>query len=272
MAHCDPVIMATDSNKLDAADPPWRGPVRKIIVVLPAYNEEANLGPLLERIDDDMHEDGVAYEVIVVDDGSDDRTLAVAREHARHMPVRVELHEQNQGLGATIRDGLQAAVSGCGEKDVIVVMDADNTHTPGLIRSMTRLVKEGSDVVIASRYQPGALVKGVPPHRRLLSWVASWLFRLVFPIRGVKDFTCGYRAYRSGVLKAAVNQYGERLISEDGFQCMVDILLKLRKMDLIFREVPLILRYDMKEGASKMNVTRTILRTFGLMFRRRFGG
>ena len=230
------------------------------------------MGPLLERIDNDMHEDGKPYEVIVVDDGSTDRTLEVAREHARCMPIRIERHEQNQGLGATIRDGLAVAASSGGEKDIIVTMDADNTHTPGLIRTMTRLVKEGSDVVIASRYQPGSFVKGVPAHRRLLSWVASWLFRIAFPIPGVRDFTCGYRAYRSGVLKAALDQYGDRLVSEDGFQCMVDILLKLRKMDLIFREVPFILRYDMKEGSSKMKVAQTILRTFGLMFRRRFGG
>ena len=57
----------------------------------------------------------------------------------------------------------------------------------------------------------------------------------------------------------------------DGFQCMVDILIKLRRMDLIFREVPLILRYDLKEGASKMKVARTVGQTLGLIARRRLG-
>lgn len=270
MSKPDPAVATADSRKLPPAEPPWRAAPRRILVVLPAFNEEADVGPLLERIDNDMHEDGTPYQVILVDDGSTDATPQVVERHAQHMPIRMQRHTQNLGLGATIRDGLQLAVSVCSESDIIVVMDADNTHTPGLIRGMIRLVKEGSDVVIASRYQPGSLVKGVPFHRRLLSSVASILFRLAFPISGVKDFTCGYRAYRSGVLKAAIERYGDDLVSEDGFQCMVDLLLKLRKMNLIFREVPLILRYDVKEGASKMKIMRTIFRTIGLMFRRWF--
>jgi len=149
-------------------------------------------------------------------------------------------------------------------------MDADNTHTPGLIGSMVRLIEEGSDVVIASRYQPGAQVWGVPFHRRRLSDGARLLFRLVFPIRGVRDYTCGYRAYRASLLKRAFDTLGDQFVSEQGFQCMVDILLKLRRMNAVFREVPMILRYDLKGGVSKMRVGRTIFRTLGLMLRRRF--
>jgi dolichol-phosphate mannosyltransferase len=65
------------------------------------------------------------------------------------------------------------------------------------------------------------------------------------PIRGVRDYTCGYRAYRGRVLRQAFQRYGDDFINQEGFQCMVDILLKLRKMDVIFGEVPLILRYDL---------------------------
>jgi len=251
--------------------PPWRRPPGKVIVVLPAYDEEANLGTLLERIDQCMFEDGIDYEVIVVDDGSSDGTLDIARQHAEYMPVHIERHEQNQGLGATIRDGLQRAATIASPEDIIVAMDADNTHTPGLIRAMTRRVHEGHDVVIASRYQPGARIRGVPLHRRMLSYGASLLFRLVFPIEGVRDYTCGYRAYRASVLQAAFETIGQDFVAESGFQCMVDILLKLRGMDAIFGEVPLVLRYDLKGGASKMNVGRTIVRTLSLMARRRIG-
>jgi len=252
--------------------PPWRRPATKVFVVLPAYNEQENLGTLLERIDRSMFENRLDYEVIVVDDGSGDETLAVARRYAEDMPVRIERHEVNQGLGATIRDGLKAAAEACGDEDIVVAMDADNTHTPGLIRSMVELVREGNDVVIASRYQRGALVCGVPFHRRVLSSGAGLLFRVVFPIRGVRDYTCGFRAYRGTVLKRAFQVYGDGFVSESGFQCMVDILLKLRRMNCIFREVPMILRYDLKGGASKMKVGRTIVRTLALMLRRRFGG
>ncbi|RXL88654.1 glycosyltransferase, partial [Citrobacter sp. AAK_AS5] len=82
-----------------------------------------------------------------------DRTAAIAEEHAKFMPVVVHRHPVNQGLGGTIREGLHIAAGRCSDQDIVIAMDADNTHTPGLIRSMTRLVKEGNDVVIASRYQ-----------------------------------------------------------------------------------------------------------------------
>ena len=96
--------------------------------------------------------------------------------------------------------------------------------------------------------------------------------RIVFPTRGVKDFTCGYRAYRAPVVKEALARYGPTFLDQDGFQCMVDILLKLRRMPLIFGEVPFILRYDQKRGGSKMKVARTVGATLSLLVKRRFGG
>ena len=136
---------------------------------------------------------------------------------------------------------------------------------------MVRMIQEGHDVVIASRYQPGARICGVPRQRLLTSWCASWLFRLLFPIRGVRDFTCGYRAYRAATLHQALAAYGDRFIQLSGFQAMVDILLKLRRLPVICGEVPMILRYDLKKGASKMRVMRTARLTLALILKRRLG-
>jgi dolichol-phosphate mannosyltransferase len=263
--------VTTSASTFPTATPPWRKPPGTVIVVLPAYNEEENMGDLLKRIDQAMADENQPYRIIVVDDGSKDRTVEIAREHAGSIPILVHQHTVNQGLGGTIRDGLHLAVQNAGDRDIIVAMDADNTHTPGLIRSMTRLVLEGNDVVIASRYQRGAYIRGVPFHRQVLSLGARVLFQIVFPIHGVRDYTCGYRAYRASVLREAFDRFGEEFISEDGFQCMVDILLKLRSMDVIFRECPLILRYDFKGGASKMKVMQTTWRTLRLLVQRRLG-
>jgi dolichol-phosphate mannosyltransferase len=150
-------------------------------------------------------------------------------------------------------------------------MDADDTHTPGLILRMVRHITEGCDVVIASRYQPGSRTIGVPWSRRLLSYGASILFRVVFPTPGVRDYTCGYRAYRADAIQDAVSHYGQDFLNQDGFQCMVDILLKLRTRHLIFGEVPFILRYDQKEGGTKMRVWRTVRQTLSLLVARRLG-
>jgi dolichol-phosphate mannosyltransferase len=195
----------------------------------------------------------------------------VVRNHAGLLHPTLIEHPANLGLGAAIRSGLLGAVDAAGGDDVIVTMDADDTHTPAAIEQMLARINAGLDVVVASRYQPGARVLGVPATRRFLSFAASVLFRIVFPTPGVRDFTCGYRAYRASALNAAVARYRKEFIDQEGFQCMVDILLKLRRMNLRFGEVPLVLRYDLKAGKSKMKVLRTIAKTLVLLVRRRLG-
>jgi dolichol-phosphate mannosyltransferase len=244
---------------------------RKVHIVLPAYNEEPNLPTLLESLRATMEDNLIQYEVIVVDDGSADRTAEIVKGYAREMPAVLVQHVVNQGLGATLRDGLYAALERSADRDLIVTMDADDTHTPGLITRMIRMIGEGYDVVIASRYRAESRVYGVPILRRVMSRAASLLMRVLFPIRGVRDYTCGYRAYRASVLRKAIAHYGSDFLNQEGFQCMVDILLKLRPMQLIIGEAPMLLRYDRKGGQSKMKVWRTARQTLLLLARRRLG-
>lgn len=246
-------------------------PPRTVRIVLPAYNEADNLPPLLRALRDTMTGNQFAYEIIVVDDASVDDTVAVAQRSAEELPLILVRHTVNQGLGGTLRDGLNLALERCAEGDVIVTMDADDTHPPATTLRMVRMIDEGYDVVIASRYQSGSRVYGVPLARRFMSRAASVLMRAFFPTRGVRDFTCGYRAYRATALRQAIARYGSDFLNQDGFQCMVDILLKLRSLDLIFAEVPFLLRYDRKSGKSKMDVGRTARQTLSLLARRRLG-
>jgi dolichol-phosphate mannosyltransferase len=244
---------------------------RRILVVLPAYNEEENIGDLLSQIQFALENDSKTdYKVFVVNDGSRDKTEEIVKKMSETMPIELIVHEVNQGLGATIRDGLYRAVNDSNKNDIIITMDADATHNPGLILRLMRMIIEGHDVVIASRFQPGARVIGLVWYRKLLSILASIIFRITYPIRGVKDYTCGYRAIRADVLKSAMDEYGDRFFDQDGFQALVDILLKLRKRKLLFGETPLILRYDQKGGMSKMNVGRTIKKTLILIVKRFF--
>lgn len=244
----------------------------QVLVVLPAYNEEANIAKLLNRTSQALDDEGISYVVVVVDDGSQDGTAEILLSYQDRIPLIVERHEKNKGLGATIRDGLAIAARHAGPDDVVVTMDADDTHTPGLIFRMVRLIREGHDVVIASRFRPGARIFGLTWGRRFVSFAASWLLRIIFPTPGVRDFTCGYRAYRGSTLHSALSLYGAEFVNAEGFQCMVDILLKLRRMPTIFGEVPMILRYDRKGGQSKMKLARTAGHTLALLVRRRLGG
>ncbi len=241
-----------------------------IKIVLPAYNEEETILPLIMDIKRILGERFSDFEVIVVNDGSTDNTAKIVSELNLHILKLVE-HNRNKGLSESIKTGLLYALKNFDENDIIVTMDADNTHSPGLIHRMSTFIEEGNDVVIASRYRPGARVIGLTLARKTISFGGNMLLRLLFPTRGVKDYTSGYRAYRAGVLSKAFDLWENSFINEPGFSCQVDILLKLRKMRVIMNEVPLILRYDQKESASKMNVTSTIIDTLKLVVKRLVG-
>ena len=97
----------------------------KVIVVLPAYNEQANISGLLQSISENLSDACLDFQIIVVNDGSSDRTAEILKEQAAQLPLKVYTHDQNQGLGPTIRDGLGYANQISNSKDVIVTMDAD---------------------------------------------------------------------------------------------------------------------------------------------------
>jgi len=234
-------------------------------IVLPAYNEEAGLEKLLLRIKSAMEVAEVRYHVFVVNDGSKDRTRETAQKQSRALPITVINHERNKGLGEALKTGLGRAKDTCQTQDVIITMDADNTHPPDLIPGMLSKIDEGYDLVIASRFVKGAKEYGLSLHRKVLSRGASMLMRMLFRIENVKDYTCGYRAYRADTIRKAFLLYGETFIQEKGFNAIVEILLKLRGQKVKACELPLILHYDWKEGASKMPIMRTIMRYWTLI-------
>jgi len=228
----------------------------KITLMMPAYNEEKDLPGLLERIERALA-DWADYRVLVVDDGSSDRTADLVREMATRMPVELIQHPRNLGLGAAMRTGLKAAASGSG---FVVTMDADNSQGPELIRAMVARIEQGFDVVIASRFQPGSQEIGVPPYRKFLSHLSSAGIRLLVRYPGARDYTCGFRIYRVATLRRLIDMFGDDFLRENGFSCMLELLINLREVDARVAEVPLVLRYDLKEGPSKMRVLRTMWR------------
>ena len=230
--------------------------MKQLCIVLPAFNEAAGLDRLLDRIDEAIGPRNIDYEIIVVDDGSTDGTDRIAGEAADRMPIHLVRHSINMGYGAAIRTGLGTAAR---RGRVVVTMDADDSHDPALIPAMMERLDDGYDTVIASRFQPGGREVGVPAHRRLLSHGASRLFKVVVPINGVRDYTCGYRAFRAHVVRRMVAQYGEdRFIEHSGFTCGLELLLKASRNGARIGEVPLVLRYDRKRSASKMQVLPTV--------------
>lgn len=266
-----------------------------VVFVLPAYNEELNIGSLVGKIAAVMETDTPArlpYSIVVVDDGSTDRTAAAAARLARRFPVHLVRHEHNAGLAAALRTGLGTALGLCGrhatrgrgaegrgengrdsgrsiargrgdaagslDDDVIVTMDCDDTHDPRCVVGMLEAIRGGSDVVIASRYQPDGAEIGLSLSRRVLSRGVNLMLRLAFPTPGVRDFTSGYRAFRASLLQELASASGGRFTECKTFSATADLLLRARRVGARMSEVPLVLRYDRKLGGSKMKVAGTV--------------
>ena len=244
----------------------------RIYLGLPAYNEEIALPRLLLRIESLVKSSQLAITVVVYNDGSTDQTGTIAAQWQQRMPLVLLDCPQNKGLGVGLRALIDYAVATGKPDDILVIMDCDDTHDPAQIPEMLAAMAKGAGVVIASRFQSGATVRGVPALRRLTALGAVILFKLIHPVRGVWDYTCGYRAYRIGLLQDAAKRFRGRLIEESGFACMVEALLKLNALGAHCAEVALHLRYDLKPTASKMAVSSNIRRLLALLIRWRWRG
>ncbi len=244
-----------------------------IWIVFPAWNEEKVIRPTLLALWQAYRDRGEPYMAVLVDDGSTDGTVAEAHaavaDSGGTLPLTVLSHEQNRGLGAGLRTGIYWVLDRAAEDDVLVTLDADNTHPPARIPDLVQLVRDGADLSIASRYRHGAEVHGVPGYRRALSDVASVLFSTLYPIPGVKDYTCCFRAYRIPILRRARAVYGDRLCEARGFEAVMDLLLRLGPLGVRVREMGFVLDYGGRVGQSKMKVLRTIRSTLSLLVRRR---
>ncbi len=242
----------------------------KLTVVLPAYNEEANVESMVARwqeMSEKIEEkNGLKLEIALINDGSQDGTKEIAAElEQKYDNFTLINHPYNMGLGGAVKTGVEYFVNHCPESQYMCLMDCDNTQDPVYVTNMIDLaVERKRDVVIASRYQNGSDVKGVSGLRLLMSEGAKTVFSILLHVPGVKDYTCGYRLYHKNILKRGIHHFGDKLVEERGFTCMVELLYKLFCCGAVFGEVPFELRYDYKKGSSKMAVLKTAVKSVSL--------
>ena len=243
-----------------------------LYIVLPAYNEAAALPALLEDIEQICAP--IPHLIVVINDGSTDRTSDVVQSYAQtHKNIHRVNHDYNQGLGAALNSGIQYVMNfneqqGNRQKnyrhtnqeapDMVITMDADNTQPADRIPLLYEEIRSGADLVIASRYVQGGEQHGLSLGRRGLSWGAGRFMHYFAPIPGVRDYSCGYRAYRLSLLAEGTRLYGPNIIKSRNFSGMVELLLKVAPFADRVTEVPLQLHYELKKGASKMRIGATI--------------
>lgn len=238
-----------------------------IYILLPAYNEEEGLEHLLDRLRRIGKAFSVEYKVVIVNDGSTDHTELVIRSYANEMPIENISFNNNKGVTKVFLEGFKRICKEAQDDDICVTMDSDNTQNPYVILDMLKVLDGPArpDIVIASRFEKGGAMIGAPIIRTWFSVGISYILRMVVGLKGVRDYSTFYRAYRVGVIKRGFSKYGDDIIKGYGFSAMARFLIKLSSVTDRICEVPFILRYDLKEGGSGMNIGKTIIGYFWLI-------
>lgn len=240
-----------------------------IFVLLPAYNEAENLKYLINSLRFVLKKTSLPFKIVIVDDGSTDETGKLREKYHHNSEIQFVKHKVNKGLGAAMDTGFKTIIKKAGKDDLLIAMDADNTMEVSAIAKILTKFNQGYDLILASRFQPGGGDQGISFIRRLMSHQAGRIFQIIFPIKGVREYTCSYRGYRVGLLKQAYAHYRSRFIREKGFNCMLEILMKLSRFSPKIIEVSFILYYNRKKGTSKMDVKNTLWRYFNIIINRR---
>jgi dolichol-phosphate mannosyltransferase len=168
----------------------------KLSVVIPAQNEEGSVGQTVEGIVAALEREQVDYEVLVVDDGSEDGTAAVVAAIAEHnRRVRCRPSHYEKGFGMAIRAGLDLF-----EGDAVVIAMADASDDPEDLIRYHRLLEDGWDCAFGSRFVPGAQVHDYPRLKLTINRLANQFIRVLFRHR-YNDTTNAFKGYRREVIE-----------------------------------------------------------------------
>lgn len=249
--------------------------MNRIFAILPCYNEELNIGALIDEWNSQktkLEANGYSLTVVGIDDCSKDNTKEVIASKAEENDnVVLFPHKVNKGLVGGLNTAISYFLENGEDGDYMVLMDGDNTHNPVYVHDMIeKLTSKKKDCVIASRYCESSGVVGVAAHREFMSDMAKLYYSFMLRVPNVKDYTCGYRIYTYPIIKKLVDKFGKEPIVEKSFACMMEFLYKLYLSGATFDEVDFELRYDYKQGTSKMRVIKTMQKSLTTALKLRF--
>jgi dolichyl-phosphate beta-glucosyltransferase len=192
----------------------------ELSIIVPAYNEESLIVNTLDGLQSYMETRSELYEIVVVDDGSQDRTVACIRDWQERNQADVQLlvNEANRGKGFSVRRGVMES-----RGQYIFFIDADLPYELQAINGFLNALRNGFDLAVGSRVLPGSQVKGVPAIRYFAGQVFSWLERFVLST-GTADTQCGFKGFTSTAAKEIF-----RRLTIDGFGFDVELFFVARK-------------------------------------------
>jgi len=225
----------------------------RVLVVLPTFNEAANIDNVLRKVRDALPE----AEILVVDDSSPDGTAKIAEDTAALLGgVEVLSRPAKSGLGSAYKDGFRWGLERGFE--AFVEMDSDLQHDPAALPGLLAPLGAGAEVAIGSRYVPGGSIPNWSLPRRLLSRGGNLYADLLLGLH-VRDSTAGFRAYAATVLR----RIDLDRIRADSYGFQIEMTFRALEVGAVVREVPI--RFSDREmGSSKMSAF-TVAEALGLV-------
>ncbi len=203
----------------------------RLSVVIPTYNKESRIASTLEAVAGYLAAKPFASEIVVVDDGSTDRTAEAARAAlAGRSPSKVLRRDRNLGKGASVKEGVLAAAG-----ELVLFCDDDLSTPIGELDKALAGLEKGADVVIGSRAHPGADIQ--VRQRRPREWMGKVFNLLVrlFVLKGFLDTQCGFKAFRAAAAKDIFSR-----LQTAGFGFDVEVLVLARALGYRIAEIPVV--------------------------------
>jgi len=208
----------------------------EVSIVIPAYNEEARLGPTLDALLAFLERSGWDWEVVVADDGSRDGTPSLVRVYSERCPRIRLLRLPHGGKGWAVRHGMLSA-----RGRYRILCDADLAMPPEYLPTLLEPCRQGYAIALGSREAPGARRVGEPPHRHWMGRAFNLLVRWL-AVPGIQDTQCGYKCFTAEAVSALFPYQQVR-----GFAFDVEVLYLARRQGLPMVEVPI--EWHHREGS-----------------------
>jgi dolichol-phosphate mannosyltransferase len=167
----------------------------KLSLVMPARNEEGCIADTVSQFAGALRDAAIPFEIVVVDDGSTDRTAACVLDLGKVYPeVRMVRNDGRHGFGVAVRTGLENITG-----DAVAVVMADASDSPQDLLQYYRKLLEGYDCVFGSRFIQGGSVVDYPSHKLIINRLANWFIKVLFRIP-YNDVTNAFKCYRREVV------------------------------------------------------------------------
>jgi len=200
----------------------------ELSIIIPAYNEETLIMSTLDCLQSYLSARPESYEMIVIDDGSQDRTVESVRQLQKNNDhIRLLVNPENRGKGFSIQRGVQES-----QGQTIIFTDADLPYELDAIDGFLQALRNGCDLAVGSRVLPGSEVRGVPMLRYVAGQVFSWMVQAVL-FQGLPDTQCGFKSFRAEAAREIF-----RRVTIGGFGFDVEMLFIARKRKYAIQPVP----------------------------------